>query len=277
MSHTEKITQWIDLNDQQQCEWTYKYLTKKWPGFLSNQYHHLEPSTQIVSFINTVRDIPEDRELIEKMRAAWRQERYRKSNRKRNKEQHSFVLSKSVNTQLDYLARQLGGTRNQALEALITDQYKQEKQERKKRQLEVREIRNRERWNEVLGAIPLKDHQKALSDLETLNQKYKELQETLNLLNRKHEETKDELEALRKSPESSHTPATVQALSQTSSSKEPLHKRKTITLVVKKRRSTKNILSERRRKRLSKKLQEQVRQRQLGTKRAPKPRKLTRQ
>jgi hypothetical protein len=83
-------------------------------------------------FINNLNDTSDNRELISKMRSAWRQERYRQGNKEKSKGQYSFVLSSQTNDMLDFLSKEFNHSRNKTLEMLISKQYNSVVRKKKK-------------------------------------------------------------------------------------------------------------------------------------------------
>ncbi|WP_417227116.1 hypothetical protein [Amphritea sp.] len=203
MDERNKLTQWIDLNDQIMCQWVMTYLKKAKRNHYPSPVLMPEPSNREANsfvryIINSFDDTPANRELISRMRSAWRQERYRRANKAKSKEQYSFVLSRHVSKELDNLSKHVDRPRNETLALLISKQYEvvrdrlhQAKEDRAKLKLkknqDLARIRNQELMNKLTDVKPAEELRLALEERDKLQERYDQLANEFEQLHSKIE------------------------------------------------------------------------------------------
>lgn len=163
-----KWLSWIDLHDYKQLRWMANYLENRGhPGF---QYFLGYPPN-VEGFIEAMANRESDAAFIlvvNKMRAAWRQNKYRESKGKK----FSFQLSGQERKDLSYLAKKSGMTNIEILRHLINEASNDQKKERK----EVKDIKEKLRQEKahylriidsLLGAISEEIHQRFQLEKQT--------------------------------------------------------------------------------------------------------------
>ncbi|MCQ3000713.1 hypothetical protein NLO98_13215 [Pseudomonas syringae] len=109
------IIAWLNLLDQEQPRWAIDYLIAK--GVIASKIRLCSPRDTLIEWSESIRNTPFNELLIKKMKAAWRQKRYRDGLVK--KKSYSFILDMKVKDQLDGLARRHKKTISETLEDLI--------------------------------------------------------------------------------------------------------------------------------------------------------------
>lgn len=190
MKNVNRLTGWINLNNSVMCQWIYNYLAKaKKLSYTTYIESHDPNHPQVDAFIRTIEDCAEHREFIHKMRAAWRQEQYRKGNKSKLKQQYSFVLSKRTSKELDFLSRQINLPRNQTLEHLISKNYEpvwnklnQAKEEKRKLQNERENNKIKREFYKLMSYVPEKEYQDVKTERDELQARCAQLESELEQL-----------------------------------------------------------------------------------------------
>lgn len=117
---------WINKNDENQCGWALRYIREK------NFYVHVDgntifPSLYLAFDAQAIRpvDNAEGREFIRKMKNAWSQKKYRKSNK--NKTPCHFLIENKAKNHLIWLSKLLGKSQNETLEIILKGTFEHEK------------------------------------------------------------------------------------------------------------------------------------------------------
>lgn len=124
---------WIDINNEVQIDWIWEYLEKRpfGSGLLTslprdfNPTNNQEKYTCIFSWFYSWPHHPAElTEYQKKIKQAWTQLRYRTNLKQNNKKQSTYALSEKATDQLKILAAFINVNRNQMLEYLIGEAYK---------------------------------------------------------------------------------------------------------------------------------------------------------
>lgn len=192
------LTAWIDLKNFEQCKWAFNYLVKQ-GMYPARQIRSPEDQVWLLScmrdfketFIGSTQNKPMMEPLkMSKMRTAWRQKKYRQSNKKRKRRSYNFVLDKEISKRLTFLAKEIGAHRYQTFELLVDRVYgrveRQKnalKEERQQAKIIRQKAKDEEWFNELFGYI----HPALLEQAE----------QKIKLLEEKNDELKREIEQLK--------------------------------------------------------------------------------
>ncbi|MBU0525879.1 MAG: hypothetical protein KKC24_08655 [Gammaproteobacteria bacterium] len=116
MGKPEGKLAWVAKDDLKQYQWAMRYLKAK--GF---DVSWIQSRADLVSWSLTWPDGSETRELVNKMKLAWRQKKLRDG--RNGKRAYNFVLATSAKKQLDELAKGQGLSVTCALEKLISGKF----------------------------------------------------------------------------------------------------------------------------------------------------------
>ncbi len=120
MSPQKKKSDWLNMNNPDQCSWCAHYLLKK--NLLPPNQHQSYSPEQIKAQIDLWERNNTDYSLniIRKMKGAWSQRKY---HNKPGKKTYQLVMSTHIENKLALLAREVNMKPNEALEHLILGQY----------------------------------------------------------------------------------------------------------------------------------------------------------
>jgi len=184
-----RLIDWIKTDDPAMCEWIHNYLSKKdklLPINKKSSNFDEICKYQVRLLKNRREDTKEYRDLINKMRDAWRQQRYRKAHQTKSRKQLNFVLSKQRSKELDFLSKRMKLPRNQTIEFLINQEHKakqepanQAKEEKKK----LKELqKQRELAQIIYDDVPREKFEKVSEERDQLQKKCNELTQQLDQL-----------------------------------------------------------------------------------------------
>lgn len=175
-----KLTACIDLNNFEQCQWTFWYLSKMGVYSKMEVIHpdnHDWLSYFLGKFKETLIDSPESKLLMKRMKGAWRQRMDRQGRKKRKKNSYSFVIDTECSKQLTALAKRSQQPRNTTLERLIEDAYNGVKSNKlilkeQKQMLKLIEqkARNEEWFNELFNYVSPALLDRAETKIKTLEE-----------------------------------------------------------------------------------------------------------
>lgn len=129
----DKKLKWIDINNEVQIDWIWEYLDKTpfGSGLLNPQIRGFNPTNRQEKytcifewFYSWTRHPAELTEYQKKIKQAWTQLRYRTNLKQNNKKQSTYALSEKATDQLKFLAAFINVNRNQMLEYIIGEAYK---------------------------------------------------------------------------------------------------------------------------------------------------------
>jgi hypothetical protein len=177
-----RLIDWIKTDDPVMCEWIYNYLSKKdklLPINKKSSNFDEICKYQVRLLKNRREDTKEYRDLINKMRDAWRQQRYRKAHQKKSRIQLNFVLSKQRSKELDFLSKKMKLPRNQTLEFIINQKYKAQQEQLNQLKEEKRKLimiqKQRELAQIIFDDVPREKFEKVTEERDQLQKKCNEL------------------------------------------------------------------------------------------------------
>ncbi len=167
MKKISDLLNWVDIKDAEQLEWIKEYLQKHAAGRYFIQTNESNAEIGVYNLFNPF--VESDLLLlINKMRAAWRQKKFR--SKQNGKKTYSFIMSTKIEKKLKDLAGK--GNVRELLETLISNYYLQEAPKIKE----------------------LKDHNKELQSMLSLEKKDNlELKQSNKELNKKVETQDSEI------------------------------------------------------------------------------------
>lgn len=127
---------WIEQTNEIQHQWALRFLSKNGIQIFESP-HDNHPFAALTSTLDHIAPSQETEKILERMRAAWTQKKYR--DRHNNKKSYNFVMSLETKIHLNRIAKHANKTISLALEEMILEagQHIEKLTERSKKELEL--------------------------------------------------------------------------------------------------------------------------------------------